>query len=59
MGFVILITSLVLDRGLDEVEEVRKRNGDLLLVAIESQFDSFNVLRREFLQQKREGGGKK
>ena len=30
----------------------------LLLVTIESQFDSFNVLRQEFLQQKRKGGRK-
>ena len=31
----------------------------LLLVSVESQFDSFNVLRQELLKQKREGGRKK
>lgn len=30
----------------------------LLLVAVESQFDSFNVLRQELLQLKRKGGNK-
>ena len=30
----------------------------LLLVTIESQFDSFNVLRKEFLKEKRKGGRK-
>ena len=31
----------------------------LLLVSVESQFDSFNVLRQELLKQKREGSKKK